>query len=159
MESQNENKESKHEKMDFDWFDSNGEIGKEFDKFCKQWWGEKGKDKEPKEEDWISYSPHEEWKRLQLEKENPYKGENDCIGEYELMIDENDLGYMFDCVLDKDEKHFMESGYDGSDAKKFEMVETPSERAEKLDKEFDDWAKEKGFVNTSEREEVFLPRN
>ena len=74
------------------------------------------------------------------------------------MINDNDLEYMFDCLLDKEDTPFMKDGHDGSKVKKFEIIGTPSERAEKLDKEFDDWVRENGFVDTSEREGIIFAK-
>ncbi|GKA34167.1 hypothetical protein Tco_0720596 [Tanacetum coccineum] len=93
---------------------------------------------------------------MQLEKESPNQQAKDCIGKYELMIDENNLEHMFDYLINKEDTPFMKDGKEGGEEKKFDMIGTPSERTEKLDNEFDDWAKEKGFVNTIMRKSVIL---
>ncbi|GKC15312.1 hypothetical protein Tco_1012094 [Tanacetum coccineum] len=67
MDNQGKSRELKHWDKDFKWFNGDTPIRKEFDEFCERWWGKNGKNKEPKEENWSSYSPHEEWKRMQLE--------------------------------------------------------------------------------------------
>ncbi|GKB83036.1 hypothetical protein Tco_0949931 [Tanacetum coccineum] len=77
-----------------------------------------------------------------------------CIGEYRLMINDEDLEYMFDYLLAKDGPSFMEVEKEEMKGMKYKMAGTPCDRAEKPDKEFDDWARDNGFVDTSGYEDV-----
>ncbi|GJW15153.1 hypothetical protein Tco_0019286 [Tanacetum coccineum] len=58
--------------------------------------------------DVTTYVPNEEWKRLELEKMPPSNASYECIGEYGLMINDDDLEHMFDYLLAKDVTSFME---------------------------------------------------
>ncbi|GJQ93046.1 hypothetical protein Tco_0004185 [Tanacetum coccineum] len=72
--------------------------------------------------------------------------------EFESFNRDTPIGKEFDefYVFEKDEM-------EGAEEKKFEMIGTPSERAESLHREFNNWA-EKGFVNTSVLESVMLAK-
>ncbi|GJU23344.1 hypothetical protein Tco_1156686 [Tanacetum coccineum] len=60
IDNQEKSRESRHGEKDFEWFNEDMPIGKEFDEFCERWWGTNRKDAETKEENWNGYSPHEE---------------------------------------------------------------------------------------------------
>ncbi|GJW09034.1 hypothetical protein Tco_1571457 [Tanacetum coccineum] len=79
-----------------------------------------------------------------------------CIGEYGLMINNDDLEHMFDYFLAKDGPSFMDVEKEEMEGMKSIMIGTPSERAKNLDKEFDDWERDYGFVNTSGCDDVEL---
>ncbi|GJU07320.1 hypothetical protein Tco_1123750 [Tanacetum coccineum] len=100
-------------KNDYDWFKFDAPIGKGFDQFCKD----------------------------ELEKMPPSDASYECIGEYRLMINDDDLEHMFDYLLAKDGLSFMEVEKEEMEGKKSKMIGTPNERAENLDKEFDDLGK------------------
>ncbi|GKB96901.1 hypothetical protein Tco_0983038 [Tanacetum coccineum] len=105
---------------------------------------------------WSTYVPNDEWKRLELEKMPPSNASYECIGEYGLMINDDDLEHMFDYLLAKDGSSFMDVEKEEMERMKSMMIGTPSERAENLDKKFDDWARDNGFVNTSGCDDVEL---
>ncbi|GKB52508.1 hypothetical protein Tco_0903261 [Tanacetum coccineum] len=96
-------------KNDYDWFKFDAPIRKGFDQFCKRWWG----------------------------KED-IKKELDDGKEYGLMINDDDLEHMFEYLLAKDGPSFMDVEKEEMEGMKSMMIGTPSERAENLDKEFDD---------------------
>ncbi|GJT09940.1 hypothetical protein Tco_0856982 [Tanacetum coccineum] len=50
MDNQGKSRELEHWDKDFEWFNGDTPIRKEFDEFCERWWGKNGKNKEPKEE-------------------------------------------------------------------------------------------------------------
>ncbi|GJX34642.1 hypothetical protein Tco_0246199 [Tanacetum coccineum] len=95
----------------------------------------------------CTYVPNEEWECLELKK-MPSSDASYDVGEYGLMINDDDLEHMFDYLLAKDGPSFMDVEKEAIEGKKSMMTGTPSERAENLDKEFDDWARDNGFVNT-----------
>ncbi|GJY28170.1 hypothetical protein Tco_0403937 [Tanacetum coccineum] len=68
----------------------------------------------------------------------PSNASYECIGEYGLMINDDDLEHMFDYLLAKDGPSFMEVEKEEMEGMKCMMIGTPSERAENLDKKFDD---------------------
>ncbi|GKA60468.1 hypothetical protein Tco_0759875 [Tanacetum coccineum] len=129
-------------------------IRKEFDEFCERWWGKNGKNKEPKEENWSSYSPHEEWKRMQLEKESPNQRAKDCIGEYEMTINKKDLEYMTDYLFSKYGPSFMHDVNQDFEKDTNKLIESPTKVTAKLEKEFDEWARENGYIEVEENEVV-----
>ncbi|GJS20455.1 hypothetical protein Tco_0449087 [Tanacetum coccineum] len=98
---------------------------------------------------WSTYVPNDEWKHLELEKMPPNNASYECIEEYRLMINDDDLEHMFEYLLAKDGPSFMDVEKEEMEGMKSMMIGTPSERAENLDKEFDDWVRDNGFVNTS----------
>ncbi|GJS20459.1 retrovirus-related pol polyprotein from transposon TNT 1-94 [Tanacetum coccineum] len=65
-------------------------------------------------------------------------------------------GHLFDYLLAKDGSSFMDVEKEEMERMKSMMIGTPSERAENLDKKFDDWARDNGFVNTSGCDDVEL---
>ncbi|GJX43692.1 hypothetical protein Tco_0260368 [Tanacetum coccineum] len=100
--------------------------------------------------------PNEEWKCLELEKMPPSNASYEYIEEYGLMINDDDLEYMFDYLLAKDGPSFMDVEKEEMEGIKSMMIGTPSDRAENFDKEFNDWARDNGFVNTSGCDDVEL---
>ncbi|GJV72178.1 hypothetical protein Tco_1492173 [Tanacetum coccineum] len=99
---------------------------------------------------------YDEWKRLELKKMPPRNASYECIEEYRLMINNDDLEHMFDYLLAKDGMSFMDVKKERMEGMKSIMIGTPSERAENLDKEFDDWARDNGIVNISRCDDVEL---
>ncbi|GJR60670.1 hypothetical protein Tco_1502832 [Tanacetum coccineum] len=67
-------------------------------------------------------------KTCNLRKRVQTNEQKNCIGKYELMIDENDSEHMFDYLINKEDAPFMKDGKEGGEEKKFEMIGTPSER-------------------------------
>ncbi|GJV75044.1 hypothetical protein Tco_1506628 [Tanacetum coccineum] len=76
--------------------------------------------------------------------------------EYGLIINDDDLEYMFDNLLAKDSPSFMDVEKEEMEGMKSMMIGTPSKRVKNLDKEFDGWARYNGFVNTSGCDNVEL---
>ncbi|GJU40248.1 hypothetical protein Tco_1193205 [Tanacetum coccineum] len=145
-------------KNDYYWFKFDAPLGKEFDQFCKRWLGKEDIKEELDDGKWSTYVPNEEWKRLELEKMLPSNASYECIGEYGLMINDDDLEHMFVYLLTKDVPSFMEVEKDDVEGKKSKMIGTPCERAKDLYKEFDDEARDNGFVNTSGCNDVELTK-
>ncbi|GJW41627.1 hypothetical protein Tco_0067472 [Tanacetum coccineum] len=143
-------------KNDYDWFKFDAPIGKGLDQLCKRWRGKEDIKEDLDDGKWSTYVPNDEWKRLELKKMPPSNASYECIGEYGLMINDDDLEYMFDYLLAKDDPSFMDVDKEEMEGMKSMMIGTPSERAENLDREFDDWARDNGFVNTSGCDDVEL---
>ncbi|GJW08429.1 hypothetical protein Tco_1570852 [Tanacetum coccineum] len=141
-------------KNGYDWFKFDAPIGKGLDQFCKRWLGKEDIKEELDDGKWSTYVPSEEWKRLELEMILPSNASYECIGEYGLMINDEDLEYMFDYLLATDGPSFMEVEMEEMEGMKYKMAGTPCDRAKKPDKEFDDWARDNGFVDTSGCEDV-----
>nr|GEV25129.1 retrotransposon protein, putative, Ty1-copia subclass [Tanacetum cinerariifolium] len=80
----------------------------------------------------------------------------ECIREYGLMINDDDLKHMFKYLLAKDGPSFMDVEKEEIEGMKSMMIGTPSERAKNLDNEFDDWTRDNEFVNTSGCDDVKL---
>ncbi|GKD52112.1 hypothetical protein Tco_1281088, partial [Tanacetum coccineum] len=85
--------------------------------------------------------------------------------EYDLSKDDYDW-FKFDAHIRKGSDQFCKIWWgkkdmtkeldDGKWRIKSMMIGTPSDREENLDKEFDDWARDNGFVNTSGCDDVEL---
>ncbi|GKE12069.1 hypothetical protein Tco_1415620 [Tanacetum coccineum] len=82
-------------KKGFDWIGYNTPLGREFEEFHKN-----DSRKEVREymanDYWKSYNPHDEWKLLESEKTNPTKGCQVGIGNYELILTDEDYDWMMD---------------------------------------------------------------
>nr|GEY20152.1 hypothetical protein [Tanacetum cinerariifolium] len=50
---------------------------------------------------WSNYVANDAWKLLEFERNNPIQANPDCIGDYGLMINDNDFKYMCDYLLSK----------------------------------------------------------
>ncbi|GJS73944.1 retrotransposon protein, putative, ty1-copia subclass [Tanacetum coccineum] len=61
------NIESDSFKNDFEWFKHDTPLIDGFDEFCKRWWGKEN----PQNDSWTAYNPNEEWKKIELEKDDP----------------------------------------------------------------------------------------
>ncbi|GKF11086.1 hypothetical protein Tco_0049012 [Tanacetum coccineum] len=94
----------------------------------------------------CKYAPHDEWKLLELERNNPIHAKQDFIGEYGLMIDDNDFNYMCDYLLSKGAPPFMNNMEEKLEEKKCKLVGTPRERIARMEQEFDDWARTQGYI-------------
>ncbi|GJU50831.1 hypothetical protein Tco_1220386 [Tanacetum coccineum] len=70
-------------------------------------WGKKGMKDQLSDGGWSNYLPNDEWKLLEFKRNNPIHTKQDCIGKYELLIDEDDFDYMCDYLLSKDAPLFM----------------------------------------------------
>ncbi|GJV19573.1 hypothetical protein Tco_1368593 [Tanacetum coccineum] len=90
---------------------------------------------------WSKYVPNNEWKLLEFERNN-----QDCIQDYELIIDDNDFDYMCDYLLSKDAPVYMRNMSEGLNEKKRKLVGTPHERIAKMEQEFNDWERTKGYI-------------
>ncbi|GJW78412.1 hypothetical protein Tco_0140094 [Tanacetum coccineum] len=143
-------------KNDYDWFKFDALIGKGFNQFYKRWSGKEDIKEELDDGKWSTYVPNDEWNHLELEKMPPSNASYECIREYGLMINDDDLEYMFDYLLAKDIPSFMDVEKKEMEGMKSMMIVVPSDRVKNLDKEFDDWARDNGFVNTSGCDDVEL---
>ncbi|GKB20669.1 hypothetical protein Tco_0854592 [Tanacetum coccineum] len=82
-------------KKGFDSIGYNTPLGTEFEEFCKNdSIKEVGEDMA--NDYWKSYNPHDEWKLLESEKTNPTKGCQVGIGNYELILTDEDYDWMMD---------------------------------------------------------------
>nr|GEY17004.1 hypothetical protein [Tanacetum cinerariifolium] len=86
---------------DFNWFKCDTPLKNGFDEFCQRWWMKREK-KELSDSGWSNYVPNDEWKCLEVEEKDSNLANQECIGEYGLMIDDNDFEYMCDYMLSKD---------------------------------------------------------
>ncbi|GJU35254.1 hypothetical protein Tco_1183608 [Tanacetum coccineum] len=86
---------------DFNFFKCDTPFEKGFDEFCQRWWMKIEK-KELSDSGWSNYVPNDEWKRLEVEKNDSNQANQECMGEYGPMIYENDFEYMCDYLLSKD---------------------------------------------------------
>ncbi|GJR37077.1 hypothetical protein Tco_1212761 [Tanacetum coccineum] len=99
---------SKQFEEDFEWFNNDTPFGKWFDEFYERWRGKNEKTIKSKNDDgWSGYLPNLEWKLLEQGLKNPSKKGEESIGEYELMINDEDFEWMFDYFLAKDAPSFM----------------------------------------------------
>nr|GEW00989.1 hypothetical protein [Tanacetum cinerariifolium] len=80
----------------------------------------------------------------------------ECIGEYGLMINDDDLEHMFDYLLAKDGPSFMDVENEEIEGMKPMIIGKPTKRAKNLDRKSDDCARDNGFVNTSGCDDVEL---
>ncbi|GKD64315.1 hypothetical protein Tco_1306423, partial [Tanacetum coccineum] len=133
-------------KNDLDWFKYDTPIKKGFDEFCKCWWGKEGIKEELSDGGWSNCVPNDEWKHLEVMKNDPNQASRECIREYGVMINDNDFKYMCDYLLSKDKSSFMNDIAERIEEKRYKLVGTPSERIASLNLEFDDWAKANGFT-------------
>ncbi|GJW51890.1 hypothetical protein Tco_0093241 [Tanacetum coccineum] len=85
---------------DFKLFKCDTPLEKGFDEFCQRWWM-KSEKKELSDGGQRNYVPNDEWKRLELEINNSNQANQECIGEYGPLIDDNDFEYMCDYLLSK----------------------------------------------------------
>ncbi|GJU53143.1 hypothetical protein Tco_0827937 [Tanacetum coccineum] len=95
---------------------------------------------------WSNYLPNDEWKLLKFERNNPICAKQDCIGEYGLSINDNDFEYMCDYLLSKDAPVTVTNKEGRLELKKYKLIGTPRERIIKMEQEFDDWARTKGYI-------------
>ncbi|GJY78578.1 hypothetical protein Tco_0484379 [Tanacetum coccineum] len=98
------------------------------------------------------YSPNGEWKLLEHAKKNKTKDANETIGEYELMINNEEIEWMCEYLPAKDAPSFMID-----DNVRLEEVNDDLTKASKngipnLYEEFDRWALVKGFLDVSNEE-------
>ncbi|GKA93945.1 hypothetical protein Tco_0815931 [Tanacetum coccineum] len=84
-----------------------------------------------------NYVPNDEWKRLELKKNNSKQANQECIGEYEPMIDDNDFEYMCDYLLSKDAPFAMDDEKERLEEKKYKPLGTPHEQISSIEQEFD----------------------
>ncbi|GJU73850.1 hypothetical protein Tco_1265255 [Tanacetum coccineum] len=131
---------------DFDWFNCDTPLEKGFDEFCQRWWGKKGMKDELSDGGWSSYVPTDEWKLLELEKNNPNQINQDCMGEYGLMVDDNKFDFMCDYLLSKDALVFMSDKNKRVKEKKCKLIGMPRERIAMIEQEFNDWARTKRYI-------------
>ncbi|GKA48047.1 hypothetical protein Tco_0741005, partial [Tanacetum coccineum] len=110
----------------------------------------------PQNDSWTAYNPNDEWKNMELEKDDPSQECQEGIGEYGLMINDEDYEYMCDYLLTKDAPSFMDDMDERFEEKKLSLIGTLSERIASLNNEFDNWAMANGFVKTSDNEVVEL---
>ncbi|GJT34807.1 hypothetical protein Tco_0925226 [Tanacetum coccineum] len=99
-----------------------------------------------------TYVPNDEWKSIEQEINDPKQGSQESIGEYGLVINNDDLEHMCNYFLAKDAPSFINDMDERFDEKKLSLIGTPSDMIASLDKEFNNWAKANGFVNTSNDE-------
>ncbi|GKD18297.1 hypothetical protein Tco_1207455 [Tanacetum coccineum] len=105
---------------------------------------------ELKDGGWSNYMPNDEWKCLELEKDNPKQANEECISEYGIMIDHNDFEYMCDHLLSNDAPFFLNYTNERLEEIRFKLVGTPHERIARMEQEFDDWARSKGYIKDRE---------
>ncbi|GJU31339.1 ribonuclease H-like domain-containing protein [Tanacetum coccineum] len=137
---------------DFDWFNCDTPLEKGFDEFCQRWWGKKGMKDELSDGGWSSYVPTDEWKLLELEKNNPNQINQDCMGEYGLMVDDNKFDFMCDYLLSKDALVFMSDKNKRVKEKKCKLIGMPRERIAMIEQEFNDWARTKSMYSMDDWE-------
>ncbi|GJY79861.1 hypothetical protein Tco_0485662 [Tanacetum coccineum] len=131
---------------DFDWFNCDTPLEKGFDKFFQRWWGKEGMKDQLSDGGWSNYVPNDEWKLLELYRNNLIQADHDCIKDYGLVIDDNDFDYMWDYLLSKDAPLFMNNIYHRLEEKKCKLVGTPREKIAKMEQEFGDWARTNGYI-------------
>ncbi|GKE50313.1 hypothetical protein Tco_1481571, partial [Tanacetum coccineum] len=83
------------------------------------------------------YSPNEEWKGMELEKNNANHGIQDCIEEYEMIINDKDLDYMTKYLFSEHGPAFMKDSDDDLEKEGSKFIGSPSERIEELEQEFE----------------------
>ncbi|GJX01236.1 hypothetical protein Tco_0185149 [Tanacetum coccineum] len=66
---------------DLDWFKYDTPIEKGFDEFCRRWWVKEGTKDELSDGSWSNYVTNDEWKRLEVMKNDPNQASQECIGE------------------------------------------------------------------------------
>ncbi|GJW98551.1 hypothetical protein Tco_0180359, partial [Tanacetum coccineum] len=88
-------------------------------------------EKESSDGGWSNYVPNDEWKSLELKKindSNTIRGNQECIGEYELMIDDNDFEYTCDYLLSKDATFVVDKEKERLEEKMYKLLGMPYER-------------------------------
>ncbi|GJR61554.1 retrovirus-related pol polyprotein from transposon TNT 1-94 [Tanacetum coccineum] len=93
---------------------------------------------------------------IELEKDDPSQECQEGIGEYGLMINDEDYEYMCDYLLAKDAPSFMDDMDERFEEKKPSLIGTPSERIASLYNKFNSWAMANRFVKTSDNDIVEL---
>ncbi|GJU75137.1 hypothetical protein Tco_1272207 [Tanacetum coccineum] len=136
----------------FDWFNTDTPLEKGFDEFCKSWWVYKEKEN-ASNGGWNDYKTYEEWKLMELEKSKPKHDNHECIGKYELMIDDHDFDYMCDYLLSNDGPFFMNEEKERVDEGKYKLVGTPQDRMKNLGEEYDEWVRTKGWTLLNENDD------
>ncbi|GKE19052.1 hypothetical protein Tco_1426629 [Tanacetum coccineum] len=94
------------------------------------------KEKELSDGGWSNYVPNDEWKSLELKKindSNTIRGNQECIGEYELMIDNNDFEYTCDYLLSKDATFVVDKEKERLEEKMCKLLGTPYERIDSIE--------------------------
>nr|GEX04942.1 hypothetical protein [Tanacetum cinerariifolium] len=80
--------------------------------------------------------------------ENPIKSNQGCIGEYGLMINDDDVDWMFDHFLCEVEPLTMNNIMDERiEEKRLKLIGTPQEQVASIEREFDVWARANGYIN------------
>nr|GEW09392.1 UBN2 domain-containing protein [Tanacetum cinerariifolium] len=113
-------------KNEFNWFKCDTPLEKGFDEFYRCWWMKREKE-DLSDGGRINYVPNDEWKRLELEKNNLNQANQECIGEYGPMIDDNDFEYMCDYLLSKDAPFTMNNEEGRLEEKRYKLLRTPNE--------------------------------
>ncbi|GJR77483.1 hypothetical protein Tco_0089848 [Tanacetum coccineum] len=114
-------------KHDFDWFNYDIPLKKEFDEFCKRWWGKEGMKDGLSDGSGRNYVPNDKWKHLEFERNNPIRAKQDFIGEYGLSIGDNDFEYMCDYLLSKDGPFNVTNDEGKLEVMKYKLIGRPFE--------------------------------
>nr|GEY20503.1 hypothetical protein [Tanacetum cinerariifolium] len=72
---------------------------------------------------WIFYVPNHEWILLEFKRKNLIHAKRDCIGEYGLLIDDNDFECMCDYLLYKDKPLTVSNEEGRLEVKKCKLLE------------------------------------
>ncbi|GJX99803.1 hypothetical protein Tco_0356822 [Tanacetum coccineum] len=99
-----------------------------------------------------NYMPIDEWKCLELEKNKSNQTNLECIGEYGLMIDDDDFEYMCDYLLSKDEPFTVSNEARRLEEKKCKLIGTPQEQINGIEHEFDIWVRTNRFIGLSDED-------
>ncbi|GJY98338.1 hypothetical protein Tco_0515248 [Tanacetum coccineum] len=88
--------------------------------------------------------------KIYAQRNNPILANQDCIGDYELMIDDNYFEYMCDYFLSKDEPFTKNKEEGRLEEKRCKLLGSAHKRIARMEQEFDDWARTKGYIKDQE---------
>nr|GEY09495.1 hypothetical protein [Tanacetum cinerariifolium] len=101
---------------------------------------------------WSNYMPNDEWKRLELEKNNSYQANQEYNCKHGLMIDDDDIEYVCDYLLSKDAPFTMDNKEGIFEENRFKLLGTPCEQNASIEHEFDNWARTKGYIGINDED-------
>ncbi|GJY05471.1 hypothetical protein Tco_0371411 [Tanacetum coccineum] len=91
-------------------------------------------------------------KRVDFGKNNSNQVNQDYIGEYGLMIDDDDFEYTCDYLLSKDAPFTIDNEEGRLEETRYKLLGTPHERIASIEQEFDNWAKTNGYIGINDQD-------
>nr|GEW18110.1 hypothetical protein [Tanacetum cinerariifolium] len=125
-----------------------------YDKFCQHGWG-KIEAEESSDGGWSNCVPNDEWKSLELKKinnSNTIRTNQECIGDYGVMFDDDNFGYIFDYLVSRDVHFVINNKEERFEEKRCKLLGTPRKRIARI--KHDIWARTKGYIDSHDKEVV-----